>query len=445
MDKPSDWADNIDICGFSFLSTKSDYQPPEDLEAFLQKGPTPIYIGFGSIVVDDAARLTRILFDAVKATGQRALISKGWGNVGSEQVDVPEDILLLGNCPHDWLFQHVSCVVHHGGAGTTATGLAQGRPTVVVPFFGDQPFWGSIIAKAGAGPDPLPFKELTTEKLTKAINKALEPSTRERAGEISEKMKTESGVANAVQSFYRHLDLNKLQCSICPHLPAVWAIRKSQIRLSAFAGTILVEAGLLKPYDVELHRPLEYDTRRNPRGPLSAGVEVIYGAVSSFISNVRDVPTGLYTTTRDTTFIHRGNEAAHCPHAELEDEQHDHDSSEDHADAEPVIAGEDGVNITRKLTTTSSSKGEQKSKHFERLSDVGYQTGQVAKHILDWVIMLPGDITLSLSRGFHNAPELYHDRTVTTVPKVIGARSGFHAAREVSAIRPGFFVFVGLT
>lgn len=411
------------------------------MEAFLRKGPTPIYIGFGSIVVDDAAKLTRTLFDAVEATGQRALISKGWGNVGSEEVDVPEDIMLLGSCPHDWLFQHVSCVVHHGGAGTTATGLAAGRPTVVIPFFGDQPFWGSIIASAGAGPDPLPFKQITTEKLTEAINKALEPSTKERAGEISEKMQTESGVANAVQSFYRHLDLDKLRCSICPHRPAVWTIRKSNIRLSAFAATTLVEGGLLKPYDVELHRSIEYDTRRNPRGPLSAGVEVVYGAISSFISNVRDVPAGLYTTTCDTTFVNRDNEAAHLPQTEDEDDQHDHESFEDHSDSESEIGDGDGLDITRKLTTTSSAEEEQKSKNSERWSDIGYQTGQVAKHILDWVIMLPGDITLSLSRGFHNAPRLYHDRTVTTVPKVIGAHSGFHAAREVSAIRPGFFVF----
>lgn len=414
------------------------------MAAFLENGPAPIYIGFGSIVVDDAAKLTRTLFDAVKATGQRALISKGWGNVGSEEVDVPENVLLLGNCPHDWLFQRVSCVIHHGGAGTTAAGLAQGRPTVVIPFFGDQPFWGSIIARSGAGPDPLPFKELTTEKLTEAINKALDPSIKERVEEISEKMKTESGVQNAVQSFYRHLDLDKLRCSICPHLPAVWAIRKSKIRLSAFAATILVEAGLLKPYDIELHRPIEYDIRRNPRGPLSAGVEVMYGAVSSFISNVRDVPTGLYTTTSYTTFIHRGNEAAHCPQTEEnEDDQDNYDPFDNRSDSESEAFGENGAGITRKPTTTrsSSSKSGQKTEDSGRFSEVGYHTGQVAKHILDWVIMLPGDITLSLSRGFHNAPELYHDRTVTTVPKVIGTRSGFHAAREVSSMRPGLFFF----
>lgn len=60
-------------------------------------------------------------------------------------VEVPPHVFILGNIPHDWLFdkERVSAVVHHGGAGTTAIGLAKGRPTVVVPFFGDQGFWGA--------------------------------------------------------------------------------------------------------------------------------------------------------------------------------------------------------------------------------------------------------------------------------------------------------------
>ena len=82
-----------------------------------------------------------MIFTAVKKAGVRALVSKGWGGLGDG--DVPENIHLLGNCPHDWLFKYVSCVVHHGGAGTSAIGIAMGKPTVIVPFFGDQPFWGS--------------------------------------------------------------------------------------------------------------------------------------------------------------------------------------------------------------------------------------------------------------------------------------------------------------
>ena len=97
-----------------------------------------MYIGFGSIVVDDPDSMTKLFFEAVKKSGQRALVSKGWGGFGGDQI--PDSVFMLGNVPHDWLFKRVSCVVHHGGAGTTAAGIALGKPTVVVPFFGDQPF-----------------------------------------------------------------------------------------------------------------------------------------------------------------------------------------------------------------------------------------------------------------------------------------------------------------
>jgi UDP:flavonoid glycosyltransferase YjiC (YdhE family) len=140
--RPPDWGSHISITGFSFLKAGSNYTPPQDLADFLAKGPPPVYIGFGSIVVDDPVGLTKLIFEAVKLAKVRAIVSKGWGGVGAGEV--PDAVYLIGNCPHDWLFQRVSCVVHHGGAGTTAAGIALGKPTVVVPFFGDQPFWGQV-------------------------------------------------------------------------------------------------------------------------------------------------------------------------------------------------------------------------------------------------------------------------------------------------------------
>ena len=88
--------------------------------------------------------MTKMIFEAVEKSGVRALVSKGWGGLGADALDIPDGVFMLGNVPHDWLFHHVSAVVHHGGAGTTAAGIATGRPTVIVPFFGDQPFWGSF-------------------------------------------------------------------------------------------------------------------------------------------------------------------------------------------------------------------------------------------------------------------------------------------------------------
>eukprot|EP00136_Aspergillus_niger_P006113 XP_001397020.2 UDP-glucose,sterol transferase [Aspergillus niger CBS 513.88] len=333
LPKPGDWGDNIDIAGFSFLSSGSDYTPPDDLANFIKSGPPPIYVGFGSIVVDNPGSLTKIVFQAIRESGQRAIVSKGWGNLGADEDDIPENIFMISKSPHDWLFQHVSCVIHHGGAGTTAAGLVLGRPTIIIPFFGDQPFWGSIVARAGAGPLPIPHKQLTVEKLTNAIKQALEPETLEKAKEIGKEMRKERGVQNAAASFYQHLDVQTMRCSICPDRPAVWWVKHSHIKLSTFAAAVLVETGLISPRNVVLYRSHEYDTNRDPRGPLTAGAEVLYGIVSG-----------------------------------------------------------------------------------------------ATKHILNWLLLLPTDLTLSLTKGFHNAPKLYHDTLVEESPRVLGVRSGFRAA-----------------
>ncbi|KAF1739492.1 Sterol 3-beta-glucosyltransferase UGT80A2 [Beauveria bassiana] len=131
--KPDDWPSHIDVCGFFFRDAPK-FAPPADLVQFIESGPAPIYIGFGSIVLDDPDKVLRTILDAVRATGVRAIISKGWSDMPGS--DSP-DIYWIADCPHEWLFQHVCAVVHHGGAGTTACGLRNGKPTIIVPFFGE--------------------------------------------------------------------------------------------------------------------------------------------------------------------------------------------------------------------------------------------------------------------------------------------------------------------
>ncbi|KAJ3186146.1 hypothetical protein HK101_009712, partial [Irineochytrium annulatum] len=214
--KPKDWGSHIDISGFFFLDLASNYTPPADLVAFLDGGAPPVYIGFGSIVIDDPDALTQLIFQAVEKAGVRALVSKGWGGLGGEKLKVPDNVYLIGNCPHDWLFQRVSCVVHHGGAGTTAAGLKAGKPTLVVPFFGDQPFWGAMIASIHAGPPPIPFKRLTADRLADAIHFCLLPETVESAHKASIQIQNENGVAEGARSFHRHLPLDAMRCDVDP-------------------------------------------------------------------------------------------------------------------------------------------------------------------------------------------------------------------------------------
>ncbi|KAJ9622953.1 hypothetical protein H2204_011297 [Knufia peltigerae] len=289
--KPKDWGPHITISGFFFLNMASSYRPNPDLAEFLAAGPPPVYIGFGSIVVDDPNAMTKLIFDAVKKTGQRALVSKGWGGLGGDALGKPEGVFMLGNCPHDWLFQRVSCVVHHGGAGTTAAGIALGRPTVIVPFFGDQPFWGSMVARAGAGPTPIPAKELTADRLADAILEALKPATLERARELGDRIKEEKGCEVGAASFHQQMNVDGLRCALAPNRPAVWFIKfKSPvsrgIRLSAFAATVLSNEGLLDINQLRLYRPYEYPVEagqftwdRGPNPVLSHFGSVAYTAL----------------------------------------------------------------------------------------------------------------------------------------------------------------------
>lgn len=248
--KPADWGPYITISGFFFLSLASKYKPDPELQAFLDAGPPPVYIGFGSIVVDDPDALTKMIFEATKKAGVRALVSKGWGNVGGS--NPPDNVHLLGNVPHDWLFTKVSAVVHHGGAGTTAIGIALGKPTVIVPFFGDQPWWAGMIYRAGAGPEAVPFKQLTADKLAKNITRALEPDIREKAAELAEKIRGEDGAKQAAKDFHSMPQMKHVGCFICPDRVAVWQIRKTNIQLSSVASAVLVTRGKLKPEHLKL-------------------------------------------------------------------------------------------------------------------------------------------------------------------------------------------------
>ncbi|PTU23988.1 hypothetical protein P175DRAFT_0469539 [Aspergillus ochraceoroseus IBT 24754] len=510
LPKPLDWGEHIDVCGFSMLAEVDGYTPPDDLRAFLDAGPPPVYIGFGSIVVDNPAKLTDIVFEAVRQTGQRAIVSRGWGNIGANQADTPE-IMLIDKCPHDWLFQNVSCVVHHGGAGTTAAGLVLGRPTVIVPFFGDQPFWGSIVERAGAGPEPVPHKTLTADKLAAAINKALEPETLEKAGQIGAEMRSEQGAQNAICSFYHHLDLDQLRCALCPSRPAVWWVKQSHVRLSAFAAAVLVETGLLKPQHLVLYRSQEYDTTRDPHGPLSAGAGVLYGVVTDFIRGVTELPTGVAEVFQPHNYRHSyHHHHHHRPHRHFSHGQRDPlhrqvkewkqnrasrpstvdsgvgssegrrsdelesqsrsgsgsgsegDFAEEASNSEsdttyssvkegaegPVDGtptGDAGSPAVSKASTTDEPDEEMKELSLEStigrtrsrdrvyetrevLIDAGYHITKAGKHLLNWLLFLPTDLTLSLSKGFHNAPKLYNDPMVQETPTVRGVRGGFRAA-----------------
>lgn len=395
--KPKDWGGHISIAGFYLLNLAADYTSSSELQAFLDAGPPPVYIGFGSIVLDDPNAMTELIFQAAKKSDQRVLLSKGWGGMGADELSVPNNVFMLGNVPHDWLFKHVSCVVHHGGAGTTAAGITAGKPTVVVPFFGDQPFWGAMVARAGAGPDPIPHKQLTAEKLADAINFCLKPESVERAQELAAKIAEERGNDTGAQSFHQHLQVDRLRCSLVPSRAATWRIKRTQIRLSAFAACTLANAKLLDFHDLKLFRPQEHYTDEGPVEPISGGFMAVAGSVGSMLMGVADIPSGAAKTwlpsLSDQSSAWKASKGSPSEESSLKSDQRSMTSST----ADRV-----------KPSYTHSSKG----------------VGRIVKAIVKG----PMDISVSMTQGMHNVPKLLGDDTVRPQERISDFKSGAKAA-----------------
>jgi sterol 3beta-glucosyltransferase len=184
------------VTGYYFLPLNAAYRPPVELDAFLQAGKPPVCITFGSMVNRDAKRVDRIVHESLRRTGDRGIILSGWSKVGDHS---SKNMLYLEAAPHAWLLPRCKTVIHHGGAGTTAAGLHAGIPNIVVPFTADQPFWGRRVHAIGAGPQPIPVKNLSAEKLTQAMAEAETNSVRERAQAIGREIRSEDGVEQAVK------------------------------------------------------------------------------------------------------------------------------------------------------------------------------------------------------------------------------------------------------
>jgi sterol 3beta-glucosyltransferase len=193
---PRDWPPDAVATGYWLR--EGDREEPVDpgLEAFVAAGAPPVYVGFGSSVGSDPARLGTTVTEALREVGARAVIATGWG--GLRKVPIEGDTMVVERAPHRWLFPRVAAVVHHGGAGTTAAGLLAGRPTVVCPFQGDQHFWGAAVHRVGAGPEPIPAKKLTAVKLAAAVHAACEdPGIQAAASDLSQRMGHEDGAGRA--------------------------------------------------------------------------------------------------------------------------------------------------------------------------------------------------------------------------------------------------------
>ncbi|KAM0651662.1 hypothetical protein ACHAO3_003521 [Verticillium nonalfalfae] len=386
-----------DVCGFFFRDAPA-YTPPDDLARFLNAGPPPVYIGFGSIVLDDPDKITRIILEAVESTGARAIISKGWADLaGSEN----ENIYWIGDCPHEWLFQHVAAVVHHGGAGTTACGLKNGKPTTIVPFFGDQPFWGQMVAKAGAGPLPIHHKSLTATNLAEAIRFCLSSQAAAAAESIATQMQAEVGVQAAARSFHQQLPLEKIRCDLIPTEPAVWSYTKTKrpLKLSKLAAEMMLSDSSmnvkhLKPYE---SNTLHLDVTR--WDPISGGASAVMGTAVDMTGSI----TGMVTKPVDEYKAHQYRK-----------EQ----------ERKRLAAASDTASVKSAATDRSASATKSPSLAGKMVGASAKSIGGIAPTALKGMVV---DIPLALTEGLRAVPGHYGDK-----PRDNGQVTGFVSGAAVA-------------
>jgi vancomycin aglycone glucosyltransferase len=156
---------------------------PADLEAFLESGDSPVFVGLGSMPA--TADVSRQLIGAARAVGRRALVSRGWA--GLELIDDAGDCMAIGDVSHELLFPRVAAVIHHGGAGTTAAAARAGVPQVITPMFGDQFYWAERVSHLGLGAST-PHSTMTEDSLPNALARSLDPAVAARARAFAEQI-----------------------------------------------------------------------------------------------------------------------------------------------------------------------------------------------------------------------------------------------------------------
>jgi sterol 3beta-glucosyltransferase len=194
---PRDWPDWVHTTGFWFLPPSPDWTPPAALADFLTAGEPPVYVGFGSMASRDSQGMGRMVVEAVNRAKVRAVLATGGGGLAVD--DPSADVFVVDQVPHDWLFSRVSAVVHHGGPGTAAVAIAEGRPQVICPFMADQPFWGKHLHRSGLACAPVRSSTLTAADLTESIRTAIgDSSMAAQCRTMASLVRTENGADAAV-------------------------------------------------------------------------------------------------------------------------------------------------------------------------------------------------------------------------------------------------------
>jgi sterol 3beta-glucosyltransferase len=194
------WEERHRMTGYWFADSPEEWSPAGDLIAFLEAGDPPVVISLGAMAIGEegAQEGARVAIAAVQRTGLRAIV-QGWDKP-LRGMELPKTIFHGGSLPHSWLLDRAAAIVHHGGFGTTSSGLRAGIPAVVIPHIIDQFIWGQRVYELSAGPKPVPRTKLNAENLAQALDQAVrDENLRRSAASLGEKIRAEDGVGEAVR------------------------------------------------------------------------------------------------------------------------------------------------------------------------------------------------------------------------------------------------------
>ena len=193
------WEPRHQMTGYWFAPAPSDWQPPQELQNFLEAGAPPFVVSLGAMAISgkDTAEAAGITLEALARSGARAVV-QGWQQVFAD-ISLPPNVFACGSLPHEWLLPRAAGIIHHGGFGTTSAAFKAGIPSLAIPHIIDQFMWGQQIHTLGVGPKPIARNKLTASSLAAAITQMqTDTAMRQKAADLGGQIRSEDGVASAV-------------------------------------------------------------------------------------------------------------------------------------------------------------------------------------------------------------------------------------------------------
>lgn len=311
-----------------------------------------------------------------------------------------------------------------------------------------------MVARAGAGPDPIPHKQLTADRLADAIDFCLKPESLERAKSLANMIAAERGSDMGAQSFHQYLEADRLRCTLAPSRAAVWRIKRTQIRLSAFSACTLANANLLDFHELKLFRAQEYETDEGPWDPISGGFTTACRAFSNMGMGIAELPTETLkalhipsgpsrrqsqasvknTLGRSKTLDVRDRSVVPTPPGQIQ-------TSSDGENPLSKIRSPSRVSSLSSRTSNigssstsdadrsrfSNQDGYVPSKGQDMMRQSGAHTSKGIGRFAKALVQSPMELSVSITKGFHNAPKMWGDDTVRPQERIIDFKSGVKA------------------